>query len=75
MGETNRQRFGGLEGYSIFRVEKYNKQGEVSSVAYEVLTPEGEYLDRFRSVDQAMRLVKSLAGVPLENDDVSDDLF
>ena len=66
---TNRQRFGGLAGYSIFRVEKYNKKGDVSSVSYEVLTPEDEFLDRFRSIDQAMKLVKSLAGVPLESDD------
>ena len=69
MSETNRQRFGGMDGYDIFRVEKYNSKGEVSSVAYEVLTPEGEFLDRFRSVEQAMRLVKSLAGVPLDQDD------
>ncbi|MTI13343.1 hypothetical protein [Sansalvadorimonas verongulae] len=72
MSETNRQRFGGLAGYDIFRVEKFNKKGDVSSVSYEVLTPEGEFLDRFRSVEQAMRLVKSLAGVPLEQDDFED---
>ena len=69
MSETNRQRFGGMAGYDIFRVEKIKKNGEVSSVGYEVLTPEGEFLDRFRSVEPAMRLVKSLAGVPLEQDD------
>lgn len=69
MSETNRQRFGGMDGYDIFRVEKYNNKGEMSSVAYEVLTPEGEFLDRFRSVEQAMRLVKSLVGVPLDQDD------
>ena len=72
MSETRRQRFGGLAGYSIFRVEKYNKQGEVSSVGFEVLTPEGEFLDRFGSIDQAMRLMKSLAGEPVENDDYHD---
>ncbi|CAM3707824.1 hypothetical protein [Parendozoicomonas haliclonae] len=69
MSETNRQRFGGLEGYEIYRVEKSNAQGVVTSVSFEVQTPEGEFLDRFRSIEQAMRLVKSLAGVPLEADD------
>ncbi len=68
MSDTNRQRFGGLAGYSIFRVEKSNKQGAVS-VAYEVLTPEDEFLDRFKNLEQAMRLVKSLAGVPAEDED------
>ncbi len=75
MSETSRQRFGGMAGYDIYRVEKYNKQGEVSSVGYEVLTPEGEFLDRFRDLDQAMRLVKSLAGVPLESEDFGTDPY
>ena len=75
MSDTHRQRFGGLAGYSIFRVEKYNKQGEVASVAYEVLTPEGEFLDRFRNIDQAMRLMKSLAGEPIDNDDYHDEFY
>ncbi|WP_281648236.1 hypothetical protein [Parendozoicomonas sp. Alg238-R29] len=71
MSETNRQRFGGMAGYDIFRVEKTN-DGVVSTVGFEVLTPEGEFLDRFRSVDQAMRLVKSLVGIPLEQNDFED---
>ncbi|MCL6272081.1 hypothetical protein M3P05_19345 [Sansalvadorimonas sp. 2012CJ34-2] len=69
MADINRQRFGGLEGYSIYRVEKTNEEGVVTSAAFEVLTPEGEFLDRFKSLEQAMRLVKSLAGVPADDDD------
>ena len=68
MPETSRQRFGGLDGYEIFRVEKTDQQGTVISSNYEVVTPEGEFLDRFNTIDQAMRLVKSLVGMPLEDD-------
>ena len=72
MPETSRQRFGGLDGYEIFRVEKKNLEGTVTSLKYEVVTPEGELLDRFNNIDHAMRLVKSLAGIPLESDDFLD---
>lgn len=68
MPETSRQRFGGLDGYDIIRVEKKDREGTVTSLRYEVITPEGEFLDRFNNIDQAMRLVKSLAGIPLEDD-------
>ncbi len=72
MTEAKRQRLGGLAGYEIIRVEKGGDRGGVSSVRFEVLTPEGEFLDRFSSLDRAMRLIKSLAGIPLEEDDFYD---
>ncbi len=70
--ETSRQRFGGMEGYTIFRIEKKNGKGVVTSTSYEVVTPEGEFLDRFSNLEQAMRLMKSLAGMPLDADDFPD---
>ena len=68
MSKIERNRFGGKGGYSIIRAERFDSDGNLKSVVYEVVGPEGDFFDSFSDLDRAMRLLNSLVGEPEEDD-------